>query len=499
MSIDSPLSRKSIELNPRQQIQLKANGNLSVAYPPPHSFPALENMLSSPADLERCVLLASDASNPQVQQQANNELLHFMSNPNPGAMVDVLLSLLTTTKSEQVIFFVLTGFQSVETTVEQRQALRFQLIQGISSSHIIACWNPTYVRTKVGVMLSKIILKDFPDSWPTAFQELQDLAMIETSADMFLRVLRALMEDLDSRQDEKTTQIKDILRGLDRPSGSVRPQDTLSAKLLDTVIRLLGLSLQSPTTEKSQVIGLLCLNVIKGFNSWLDLTVLLQERLLSLVYRALAIGSTTDSPNDDFGIAALEALQGLFSRGMEDEKRMAMLAETQVLSKIRESVNLQQVDASPIDVVLAVATFVNRIGLEVFPLVMNSQDQKCIYLFTNILELLFCCYSFDDIDVSGAVVPLAGSLVQVGTNTDILKRLMLVTFQQMRYPDNFQFDFEDDMDSEEEMYRTELRKVNQKLVRAVPELSLSFAKEALGKLSLPLSSAPFPDIEVSIR
>jgi exportin-T len=72
-------------------------------------------------------------------------------------------------------------------------------------------------------------------------------------------------------------------------------------------------------------------------------------------------------------------------------------------------------------------------------------------------------------------------------------------YRQMRYPPDFQFDYEDEDGAEEEMYRTELRKLNQKLIRVAPETCLQFTCQTLSQLQLPLSSAPTPDVEAALR
>ena len=48
------------------------------------------------------------------------------------------------------------------------------------------------------------------------------------------------------------------------------------------------------------------------------------------------------------------------------------------------------------------------------------------------------------------------------------------------------------------MYRTELRKLNKKIVCSNPELCLQFTQQALSQLPLPLSTAPTSDVDVAI-
>ena len=188
---------------------------------------------------------------------------------------------------------------------------------------------------------------------------------------------------------------------------------------------------------------------------------------------------------------------------MDDDKKVQLLQQTRILEQIHSHVDLKTVDASPIDVVMEISKFINRMGLEVIPILqrrqqLTSDDQT---FMTQLLELFFLCFGFDDIDVSGAVVPLAGILVSLAENhvgETLLPRLLSVMFVQMKYPADFQYNFEDDDEAEEEMYRTELRKLNLKFIRSNPQLCLQFICQAFSQLPLPLSTAPTPDLQASL-
>jgi exportin-T len=150
-----------------------------------------------------------------------------------------------------------------------------------------------------------------------------------------------------------------------------------------------------------------------------------------------------------------------------------------------------------IDVVLEVAKFINRTGLEVLPLLMigttggGGPAETTIVVRSQLLDLFFRCFAYDDIDVSGAVLPLAGSFVssndqqQQQQQQPIVLQLLTIMYRQMRYPPDSQFDYEDKDEAEEEPYRTELRKLNQKLIRVASEACLQFTCQTLSQLQLP--------------
>jgi exportin-T len=456
----------------------------------------------TPQEIEQYVLVASDASNLQHQQQANSLLLHWVSSSSDTVQADTLLQVLKSTQREVVLFYCLTTFHRLrQTTVEQRALFRQEIFAQLLNDKA-SFWGPTYLRTKVGVLLTRFIQLDFPHAWPNAFQDLIDPNLLQRAPDIFLRTLVALTEEFGKDETEINTKIKDLLRGYTAEQQqrlSASPHQSTSGQLLATILPLLAQSLEESNGNMQYAlqIAVLCLGVIKGFMSWVDLSLLLDEQTLNLLFTVLAKSGTADSPVADAGVMAMECLQELIGRGMEDDKKIELLGRTNALEQIHAHINLEVVDASPIDVVLEVAKFINRTGLEVLPILSGREHP----IYSQLLELFFRCFAYDDIDVSGAVIPLAGSLVSSRQEQQeaVFSQLLTVTYRQMRYPAGFQYDYEDEDEAEEEMFRTELRKLNQKFVRAAPDICLQFTCQTLAQLHLPLSTAPTPDIEAALR
>lgn len=474
-------------------------------------------MIMTPEEIEQYVLLASNATNLQNQQQANAILNQWISTTDDKTQADSLLLVLRMSRKEVVLFFVLTAFLKLhDTTLDQRTRMRQDLLWLLRNED---CWSPTYLRTKVGVLFASFIQGDYSNgNWPSAFDDLRSPDLLQGAPDILLRTLVALMDDFGHNETILNAQVKGMMRGYAIQNNQVSttqlvPSDqSLSSQLLKTICSLLYQSLDvcNGSTPPLQLqICVLALTSLKGFFAWVDTSLILDDRdVLNLVFSALAKGSTADSPMADAAVVAVECLQELISRGMEEEKKVAILVHTNILETIHAHVNLESLDASPIDVVLEVARFIDRTGLEVSSIILEQNGTPdYAKVRSQLLDLFFRCFAFDDIDVSTAVVSLAGSLIpsqgksqEVVTLSDpVLSQLLSITFQQMRYPDDFQFDYEDEDEAEEEVYRTELRKLNQKFIRAAPDAFLEFICQTLAQLPVPLSAAPTRDIEAALR
>mmetsp|Transcript_12679 Transcript_12679/g.30739 ORF Transcript_12679/g.30739 Transcript_12679/m.30739 type:complete len:1038 (-) Transcript_12679:110-3223(-) len=497
-------------------------------------------MMTTPQEVEQYVLLASDSTDLERQRQANRWLNHWVSSNDDTVLASTVLEIVRTgSRQEVVLFYALTVYSRLvdnnKVAPQQRAMFREELLSqlvrgggGSGGSGGSIGWGATYLRTKAGVLLSHFIQLDFPQNWPTAFDDLSSPTVLQNAPDILLRTLVALTDEFGKDETETNRKIKNCMRGYTNQEQQPQqlmvntPQMTITGKLIPPILVLLEESLMprpgngcndtggsdSPSAAKVQT-AVLCLNVLKGFMSWADLALVLDEGVTRLVFAALSRGGgvTPDAVIfADAGMAAIECMQEVVARGMDDEKKISIILHTKVLEMIHGTVNLTTVDASPIDVVLAVSQFINRTGLEILPMLTTKQDlspdirQQSSSLEAQLLDLFFRCLAFDDIDVSGAVLPLAGSLVSdiPLDKTTILSKLLTTSYRQMRYPPDFSYEFDDDDEAEEEIYRRELRKLNKTLVRAAPDLSLQFLSNILSQLSLPLSIAPTPDLEASL-
>lgn len=456
----------------------------------------------TPAELERWVFLASNVTSDQQPRWEATNLLNAWSQSKDPAVTRCLLNVLQTSKEESVLFYALTTLQRLSLQLEERVELR---------NFLLTFDYNVVLKTKAAVVLALLIKTDFPLQWPRAFDELRRMA----SAEIFLRTLATLMEDVLMNADSDATRVKDAMRGLGQPP----LQKTVAAQIMDSLVELLASSFSSPSqVDNAQLICSLSFEVLKRLVSWIDVALVLEDRVLSLIFCGVEL------EQKNIAVPAVETLQELVGRGMADEKKIDLLQRVDLLKRIHDSrVNLDTVDASPIEIVIEVAKLINATGLELLSLWDDAADQQqsdaLNTLLQQLLDLFFRCFAYDDIDVSGAVIPLASRLTvtlgkeenktsksfNIPANGHLfrvaphLPQLLTVMFRQMRYPPDFEFDYQDEDEAEEEVYRTELRKLNQCCVRIRPDLCLQFLCEALSNLPVPISSCATSDIEASLR
>ncbi|KAL7487514.1 hypothetical protein ACHAW6_013104 [Cyclotella cf. meneghiniana] len=231
-------------------------------------------------------------------------------------------------------------------------------------------------------------------------------------------------------------------------------------------------------------------------------------------------------------------LQEIVTRGMDESKKEALLIDLDVIDTLchltglspssrkgctsKVKLDITTVDGTQIEAVIAVAELINAIGLELIPCWELEPTRSLTpsapvtMLMKQWLELVLACLLFDDIDVSGAVIDATSRVLAsverheslwndiYGGNGEtfcerLINRVLIILHERMKYPSTFEFDYEDDIEAEEEMYRSQLRKLYQRIVARSPHLVLDFIRQCFFSLIQPLANSETHDIEVALR
>ena len=438
------------------------------------------------------ILMASHVQDPQQQWDATIRLQEWTNQTNTTMVLSVLLVLLQQS-SHHVVFYALSTLSMKVSTMTLMQQLQLKHELIVLNSTIPSQQQqqqqqqPAFIITKIGILFSQLIMLTW-ETWPTAFQEIPK-PMI------WLRTLQAL-------ELHNNTLAKDRIR-----QTTIVPFDILPP-LLTYCTTDYPSTTTTYTTTTTTTTSTLAWNVLIRLLTWIDWNIITNQILPWLVKH---------QPTAN----VMSCWSEIMSRA---PSICNILQSTQLLEQIHQTVNLQILDASPIDTVVEVAKFVNLLGttmmdnpISTFKLsssttsssttIQQLQQHQTQVLQQQIMELFLACFAYDDIDVSSAVIPMACTLTmmhpqlqqQNGTTKALIPQLLTIVYQQMKYPMDFSFDPEDEDEAEEQLYRTELRKLNLRLVKVAPDMCLQCVSHALTNLPVPISTSPMPDVEAALR
>jgi exportin-T len=450
----------------------------------------------------------------------------------------------------------------------ERRQIRDAIFYLLQQQPTISAW-PLYLRTKISIVIALLMQRDYPQYWPTAFDDMiqfcagsfdagQNAEVTLFRHDIFCRNIQAVVEEIvtfraDRTQEEmdRNTILKDVVRGYgstpENVSVAEHPSRTVSHRLIEAVLAIFQHHFPlAPSQPREEELAILALETFAQFVSWVDVALICTPRVLSILYECLVPGWKSPERNStslgngghfyssDLAVEAADALLELVSKGMEEDKKVQLIHDINLLSNLSEE-RLMHAMKEDADIAAKVSEVVNEVGMALLPYwdderyggassnVDNSVAKPllsvCSSEIQKMMPLFFFFFSYEDIEVATEMMPLAQRLiVSLGRETECrasancatavedfqvlkhLPQLLNVMYQQMRYPSDFQFDYNDEDEAEEQIFRqVELRKLYLRIVKLCPDIALQFVCEALASLSVPISNSETSDLEASLR
>lgn len=516
-----------------------------------------------PQQVEQWILQSNDPGDRQGA--AVHLLQQWSTESPCDAVAATLLALLQQTSYPTVQFYALSTLQRRSLSESQRSQLRMYLLHqfpqqlqlptfllnkaaSILAAHLVQDAGASSWKTVESDLMQLAALH------PTLFLRtiialMEDFQSVSAAADDSGHWQESSHHSVvaSSVTVDQNRRFKEVLKGYHQESANRDTPVTLLQRLFSAVTHLLETALAQDEKELQR----LSLKAVTGFFQWTTV-----DYLGDSVQRCLELMLYTVQTSFSTSVCKV-SMQAWHEWVMScsvigDGKDTTVLASSiqsisdpklpvlcQLLERIHETNLLpvaasategptaaDSVDADTMEVIIQMSVVVNAVALEVLPLYeqqvlkkMESRSLAVEALFHQALDIFFRAFAYDDIDVATTVLPFATRLTfymeeddnsygasetQVEMRGGLREHLPLVLntlYNQMKYPIDFQYDYEDDDDAEEEMFRTELCKLYNKLVRAAPATCLQFVCEAASTqlLSNNVAAASTPDIEATLR
>ena len=379
---------------------------------------------------------------------------------------------------------------------------------------------PMYLKTKAATLIVHLILLDAADGKETLQSDLLQLA--QTQTEVFLKTTSILVQELlESGDKQQTRLVKDVLKGygcndivLSVSANNGNDANTVLQTLFECVLQILQESLAQQNSNRATSLSILALQSIRTFLTWTTLEVLTtnQPRALELLLVSL---ERPDSLLQCLLVwqewVTSKTCQADASLKKVEEKTLHV--EMAILERIHKCNILpyQGESSFDIEIVIQAAKLIDTMGQALLEVHLHqidsneSQTAGSIQLLEavnqQVLDLFLRAFQYDDIDVSSAVIPFGTRLVSSAEkdtkSIQYLPQLIHALFRQLKYPEDFAYDHEDEDEAEEVVYRAELSKLYTQMVRVSPETCLQFLGEAVAQFHN--VTAPGPDVEATLR
>lgn len=403
---------------------------------------------------------------------------------------------------------------------------------------------PSFIRTKISVVLVQCLHLDYPQYWPNAFDEIVKLLLFENDQktkiiiqgsttternmlkDLYVRICEAISEEIIVfRSDRSKAEV-------DRNNLIKNAMKSNDSQIINELIRgLVGTFHESRDHQNNNYLPNLVLSVMKRYLGWIDWEIIAKEEynILPLMFKFIGEGG-------QLALESSDCLLEILDRSKHDQLWNIKLCARMNLFSVLNNIDLDDnidlsIKAAEITAIVGISLLENLekvpndaqiesfIRSKTHPTAPYESSVLIVTQLQSMLDMFWRCFAYDDIDVTSAIMPLAMRLTgtldkqvalsrkQTCSNGSYLAfsaiehfpQLLSLIYQQMQYPEGFQFDYNDEDDAEEQLFRTKLYKLLQIIVRVLPNEALHFICNALSSLSMPLSSAKVPPVEASLQ
>jgi hypothetical protein len=176
-----------------------------------------------------------------------------------------------------------------------------------------------YVKNKLALVIGLLIQADYPDRWPTAFDDFLSavgggsVLLIE----MFLRVLTVL--------DEEVVQ-STVNSSSDNHARYTRIKDTMRSSGVTNRISQFWLAVLSTYAGTQPALVEQCLQTIHLYIAWIDIGLVVNDRFVPLLLGFLAVPALRS--------AACSVFLGVVNKGMDDAAKVQLIATLQIVEAL---------------------------------------------------------------------------------------------------------------------------------------------------------------------
>lgn len=268
----------------------------------------------------------------------------------------------------------------------------FQYYQQLASNQLPATL-PNHMKNKLAQTMGYVFVMTYQNQWPTFFDDLLSLTASPDSpvgntlgSDMYLKVLRMIHEEIgdtlvlrSAQETARNNMLKDLVR------------ERAMVKLAESWLQVLQYySAKDPAIIES------CLNVIGGWVSWIEISLVVGPEYRSQIFKSFAV--------PELRISACNALNEILSKKMKDSHKLELLQLLDFNSVLAQLPSLKSDNELEFEERLAKLT--NTVGSSLVKICDSSDctdaeraqaEQMLLGLMPNIL--LFLANEYDDTSI----------------------------------------------------------------------------------------------------
>ncbi|XP_048840730.1 exportin-T isoform X2 [Brienomyrus brachyistius] len=376
----------------------------------------------------------------------------------------------------------------------QQQLIRETLMKWLQLQLMSAQSEKVFIRNKAAQVFALTFVTEYLTQWPKFFFDILSLIGLNPrGVDLYLRMLMAIDAEVvdrdiqhSSEETRRNTLIKDRMREQCIPS------------LVESWYQILHSYQQSHSELTCQ-----CLEVVGAYVSWIDLSLIANDRFVSLLLSHMSVEVLREE--------ACDCLFEIVNKGMDPIDKTKLVES---LCRVLQSAGFFNVEQEEdVDFLAKFSKLVNGMGqalITSWTKLVKTGDVKNAQEALRALEakvaLMLQLLVHEDDDISTNVVGFCYDYLHILKQLPILsdqqksnvEAVMIAVMKKLTYDDEYNFENEGEDEAMFVEYRKQLKLLLDRLAQVSPELLLEAVRRVFNT-TMHWQTAPFMEVEVAIR
>ncbi|XP_056430252.1 exportin-T isoform X1 [Hyla sarda] len=390
-------------------------------------------------------------------------------------------------------------FKYAELTAHQQQLIRETLITWLQAQVYINMLNAqpekTFIRNKAAQVFAIIFVRDYLTAWPKFFFDvLSVVGLNPRGVDLYLRILMAVDAEVVDR---------DIIHTPEEARRNTLLKDTMRERCIPNLVESWYQILQTYQHTNSEL-TCQCLEVIGAYVSWIDLTLIANDRFINMLLGHMSVEVLREE--------ACDCLYEIVNKGMDPIDKTKLVES---LCQVLQSAGFFSINQEEdVDFLARFSKLVNGMGQSLivsWTKLVKSGDMKSAQDTLQSIEskvpLMLQLLIHEDDDISSNIIGFCYEYLHILKQLVLLsdqqktnvEAIMLAVMKKLTYDEEYNFDNEGEDEAMFVEYRKQLKLLLDRLAQVSPELLLASVRRVFNGTLLNWQSAPFMEVEVAIR
>ncbi|XP_069830556.1 exportin-T isoform X2 [Dendropsophus ebraccatus] len=386
-------------------------------------------------------------------------------------------------------------FKYAELTALQQQLIRETLIAWLQAQMHNAQPEKTFIRNKAAQVFALVFVTEYLTTWPKFFFDILSVVGLNPrGVDLYLRILMAIDAEVVDR---------DIIHTPEEARRNTLLKDTMREQCIPNLVESWYQILQTYQHANSEL-TCQCLEVIGAYVSWIDLTLIANDRFINMLLGHMSVEVLREE--------ACDCLYEIVNKGMDPVDKTKLVES---LCQVLQSAGFFSINQEEdVDFLARFSKLVNGMGQSLivsWTKLVKSGDMKSAQDTLQSIEskvpLMLQLLIHEDDDISSNIIGFCYEYLHILKQLVLLsdqqkanvEAVMLAVMKKLTYDEEYNFENEGEDEAMFVEYRKQLKLLLDRLAQVSPELLLASVRRVFNGTLQNCQNASFMEVEVAIR